>query len=152
MFRGAQELTLDAKGRMMVPARVRALFQASSSPDPMVLTIDITDPCILAYPLHAWEPIERQLLSLPTLDAQARRIQRLLLGHASEVNLDAQGRILIPSALSDYAGLKKDVVWVGLGHKFELWDAQLWHQHRDSWIKAGVDEKNLSDELKGISL
>lgn len=152
MFRGAQELTLDAKGRMMVPARVRALFQASSSPDPMVLTIDITDPCILAYPLQAWEPIEQKLLSLPTLDAQARRIQRLLLGHACEVNLDAQGRILIPDTLCEFAGLKKSVVWVGLGHKFELWDAAQWHKHRDAWIKDGVDEKHLSDELKGISL
>lgn len=152
MFRGAQELTLDAKGRMMVPARVRALFQASASPDPLVLTIDITDPCLLVYPLADWEPIERQLLSLPTLDTQARRIQRLLLGHACEVALDAQGRILIPRSLTEYAGLSKDVVWVGLGHKFELWDAALWQKHRQTWIAAGVDENNISDELKGISL
>lgn len=151
MFRGAQQVTKDAKGRIMLPARLRQILDAQAKPD-LVITIDMTEPCLLAYPLKAWEQIEAALLELPNLDPQTRAIQRLMLGHATELVPDAQGRILIPSLLTDYAKLSKDVILLGQGHKFELWDAALWRKRSHDWLKTGVVLDNLSDKLKGVSL
>jgi MraZ protein len=148
MFRGAQCITMDAKGRIMLPARLRQLFD---TPD-LVVTIDIVEQCLLAYPLKAWEKIESALLDLPNLDPQTRQIQRLILGHATELVPDATGRILIPALLNDYAKLSKNVILLGQGNKFEIWDASHWQKRSQDWIKSGINLEHLTDKLKGVTL
>lgn len=151
MFRGAQQVTMDAKGRIMLPARLRQLLDASGAQD-LVVTIDVTEQCLLAYPINAWEKIESALLDLPNLDSQTRQIQRLILGHATELVPDAQGRVLIPALLNDYAKLSKNVILLGQGNKFELWDSAHWQKRSQDWLKSGINLENLTDKLRGVSL
>lgn len=151
MFRGAQQVTMDAKGRVMLPARLRQLLDAHATQD-LVLTIDMVEQCLLAYPMKSWEKIESSLLALPNLDPQTRAIQRLILGNATELSPDAQGRILIPALLNDYAKLSKNVILLGQGNKFELWDENHWQKRSQEWLKSGVKLEHLTDVLKGVSL
>ena len=100
-----------------------------------------------------WEEIERKLAKLPSFNPAARRIQRLLMGHATDVEMDGQGRILLPPLLRDYAGVTKRMVMVGQGKKFELWDEAHWESCRAQWLE---EESQVADELpeevKSISL
>lgn len=136
-----------------MPTRYRERLQLDSKGS-VVLTIDTEERCLLLYPLPEWEEIERKLAALPSFNAAARRIQRLLIGHASDTEMDGQGRILVPPMLRDYAGLKKAVVLVGQGKKFELWDEEQWDSRRGRWLEeeSSTDESGLPDELKSISL
>jgi len=127
-FRGASNLSLDAKGRIVLPARYReSLSQISNSQ--LVVTIDIDQPCLLIYPLNEWEVVEEKINALPGFNKMVRRIQRKLIGYATEVEVNDSGRILLSAPLRSYAKLEKKVVLIGQGNKFELWDEQLWEQH-----------------------
>lgn len=141
MFRGVTNLSLDAKGRMAVPARYRERLQ-SESDGRVVVTVD-RDGCLLIYPLREWEAIERELVQLPSLNRQARRLQRLLIGHATECEFDGQGRILVPGPLREFAGIDRRVVLIGQGHKFELWDETTWNERRAAWLAADDEEEGL---------
>ena len=111
MFRGVSAINVDAKGRMAMPAKYRDRLQECCN-SRLVLTVDL-DRCLLLFPETDWEQFERKLMSLPTLNPRTRRLQRLFLGHASECEIDNQGRILLPQLLREYAGLDKHVVLVG---------------------------------------
>lgn len=141
MFRGVTNLNLDAKGRMAVPARYRDRLQAESE-GRVVVTVD-RDGCLLIYPLGEWEVIERELVKLPTLNKQARRLQRLLIGHATECEFDGQGRILVPGPLREFAGIDRHVVLIGQGNKFELWDEDTWNERRAAWMAADEEDEGL---------
>lgn len=141
MFRGVTNLSLDAKGRMAVPARYRDRLQAESE-GRVVVTVD-RDGCLLIYPLGEWEAIERELVKLPTLNKQARRLQRLLIGHATECEFDGQGRILVPGPLREFAGIDRRVVLIGQGNKFELWDEDTWNERRAAWMAADENDEGL---------
>jgi len=104
------------------------------------------------YPLPEWEEIERKLVRLPTLNAAARRLQRLLIGHATEVELDGNGRILLPPPLRDFASLDKAAVMIGQGNKFEIWDEGRWNTRRAEWLGATGNEGELPDEFGSLSL
>ena len=91
MFRGANKLTLDIKGRMVMPTRYRERLQERCG-GKLVVTVD-KDQCLLVYPMPDWEEIERKLMQLPTFNHRARRLQRLMVGYATELDLDAQGRV-----------------------------------------------------------
>jgi len=152
MFRGINAIIIDAKGRLAVPAKYRDVL---SHPDGahMVVTIDTDETCLLLYPKMAWQVIEDKLQSLPSFNAAARRAQRLLIGHASDVEMDGNGRLLLPPVLRDYAKLDKRVVMIGQGNKFEVWDEALWTMRRDAWLhEEAVGESALPDEMKTISL
>lgn len=123
-FRGVSELVLDVKGRIAIPARHRDGL-ASGGNGRVIVTADHGG-CLLIYPQLAWEPIEAKLMGLSSFDDRIRSVQRLFVGHADDVEIDAAGRILIPPALRRYAGLDKRVVLVGQGHKLELWDEVKW--------------------------
>lgn len=152
LFRGVTELNLDAKGRMAMPARYRERLLERCEGH-IVVTIDTDERCLLLYPLPEWEVIERKLDALPSFNAQARRVQRLLMGHASDVELDGNGRLLLPPPLRQYAGLDKRVVLIGQGKKFELWDEGLWSQKRDEWLAEETpDDEGLPAELQSLSL
>jgi MraZ protein len=150
MFRGATRVTLDEKGRMVLPTRQRqrALERGEGR---IVVTVD-RDGCLLIYPLPDWEQIERKLMSLPTLNERARRLQRLMVGHATEVELDGQGRLLVPPELREFAALSRHAMLIGQGNRLELWDETRWTERRDFWLKSEETASDLSAELDGLSL
>lgn len=140
MFRGVNDLNLDAKGRMSLPARYRDRIQENCGGN-LIVTVDV-DRCLLIYPFPEWERIEEKLMQLPSINKQVRRLQRLLLGHATECELDAQYRVLLPPPLRNFASLEKQAVLIGQGNKFELWNLENWSKMRERWIK---EENKLSD-------
>ena len=150
MFRGVQHINLDAKGRLSVPARQReSLLDISAGS--VVVTIDTQSACLVLYPLREWERIERDIQDLPTLNPAVRRFQRLVLGYATDLELDGSGRILLPQSLRDYARLEKKVVLVGQGNKLELWSEDLWLAERDAALATEV-KGDVPAELMSLTL
>lgn len=152
MFRGATLVNLDSKGRLAVPVRYRETLIEKATGQ-MVCTIDIHQPCLLLYPLPEWEIIEQKLSRLSSMNPIERRVQRLLLGHASECQMDSAGRLLIAPVLRQHAGLTKEVMLVGQFNKFELWDETAWHQQ----VKEDIDAEQsacstLPERLQDLSL
>lgn len=180
MFRGVSELSLDNKGRLAIPTRHRDLLvfnsqsQANetsstqnkatdstvendeisdSTHGSCIITIDTQERCLLIYPMAQWEIIEKQIEALPSFNAHARKVQRLLLGHATEVNVDSHSRLLIPPPLREFAGLEKQVVLLGQGKKLELWNKTEWDKQREIWLKEETkDGDDLPPSLMSISL
>lgn len=127
MFKGASSLSLDEKGRFAVPTKYRQPL-LSDEQGSLICTIAINEPCLWLYPLSEWYEIESRLQKLSNMNPRARRLQRMLLGHATEYQLDKNGRILLAPSLRTHAGLNKKIMLVGLLNKFEIWDEQRWHQ------------------------
>lgn len=150
MFRGVSNLNLDSKGRVAMPARYRERLLESCK-GCLVITID-RDGCLLIYPLPEWERIEAALMAKPNMNSQVRSLQRLLLGYASDVEMDAQSRVLIAPSLKEHARLEKHVVLVGQGNKFELWDEQAWVAQRKQWLNSDELAQGLSEALVSLSL
>jgi MraZ protein len=150
MFRGANKLTLDAKGRLAMPTRYRERLQERCGGN-LVVTVD-KDQCLLIYPFPDWEELERKLMKLPSLNVQARRLQRLMVGHATELELDGSGRILLPPSLREYGLLNRDVMLIGQGMRFELWDETRWNERRDEWLASADTATDLPAELETLSL
>jgi MraZ protein len=149
MFRGISSVTMDAKGRMALPARYRDAV-AVASDGRIVVTIDMRESCLLLYPLAEWELVQGKLENLSNINPQARLLQRLLIGHATDLELDAAGRLLLPSMLRDFGGLKKKLVLVGQGNKIEIWSADHWQQRLNLWREEGaalLDSEALFDGL-----
>lgn len=105
----------------------------------LIISIDTEQPCLLIYPLNEWELIEDKIEALPSFNPMTRRIQRLLIGHATDVEVDANGRMMVATPLREYAQLDKKVVMIGQGKKFELWDEATWHKSRDEWVNDKMD-------------
>lgn len=147
VFRGLSRLALDAKGRLAVPTRHREALDGNGAG--LVVTADPSQ-CLLLYPRAAWEPIQARLMGLSSFDPRMRGLQRLIVGHADDVEIDAAGRILVPPPLRQYARLDKHVVLVGQGHKFELWDEAAWQAQTAQVIAFGGT--SLPSELDGFSL
>ncbi|MBX3628929.1 MAG: division/cell wall cluster transcriptional repressor MraZ [Nitrosomonas sp.] len=148
MFRGITQLSLDVKGRIAVPAKYRnELFVQCSGH--LIVTADPSR-CLLIYPQPVWEPIERRLSALPSFNTNTRKLQRLLIGSANDVDMDSAGRVLITPPLRSFAGLSKDVVLVGQGEKFELWDEQQWNLQIEDALS--FNEEDMPPELEGFSL
>jgi MraZ protein len=150
MFRGAAKVTLDAKGRMVLPTRYRE-YALERGQGKLVATVD-RDQCLLLYPLPDWEVIERKLMSLPSLHAQARRLQRLMVGHATELDLDGHGRLLLPQELREFALLERRGMLVGQGNRCELWEEGRWNERRTLWLSNEAAETGLAAELDSLTL
>lgn len=118
LFQGSSALSLDAKGRLTVPTRHRDALAAQCSGQ-LTLTRH-PDGCLLIYPRPVWETKREEIARLP---AGARVLQRLMLGNAQDVDIDGSGRILVAPELRSAAGLSKEVMLLGMGGHFELWDA-----------------------------
>ena len=151
MFRGINIINMDAKGRVAMPTRYRESL-LDEADGQIVVTIDTDAQCLLLYPLFEWEHIERKIESLPSFNRAARRIQRLLIGHATDGEIDSHGRFLVPPVLRDYAALDKRVVLVGQGKKFELWSEANWQDERDACLTETEGEGQLPPELETLSL
>ena len=148
VFRGATKVTLDAKGRMAIPTRYRERLAARCDGE-IVVTVD-RDHCLLIYPLPDWEELERKLVRLPSMHKVARRIVRIMVGYATEVDMDGSGRILVSRELRDFASIEKQAVLIGQGNKFELWDEETWNEKRDAWL-GEEDDGDLPADLEAIS-
>ncbi len=141
---------MDAKGRIVLPARYRErLLEICQSQ--LMVTIDTDQPCLLIYPLPEWEIIEEKVEALPSFNPTTRRIQRLLIGHATEIEVDANGRMLLPGPLREFARLGKKVVLIGQGKKFELWDENLWAEHMNELL-GGDRSAELPEALRELTL
>jgi len=154
LFRGLNAINLDNKGRMIFPTRYRETVQTSQAAGPpLVVTIDTEAPCLLLYPMTEWQVLEQKIQALPSFNKATRRIQRLLIGHATEVEVDNSGRVLIPPLLREYANLTKEIVLVGQGNKFEIWDKEFWQKHRDDWLAEEADSTmDVPPALQSIAL
>jgi len=151
VFRGLTAISVDDKGRFSMPARYRETLLEEVEGQ-LVVTIDTQAPCLLLYPLADWEIIERKIEALPSFNPASRRVQRLLIGHATEVALDAQGRLLIPTLLRDYAKIDKTLILVGQGKKFEIWSEETWNSERARWLEPGIQDEQLAFNLQELSL
>ena len=151
MFRGLNKICLDTKGRITLPVRYKESLSLLSS-NLLICTID-QDHCLLLYPFKYWEQIEKQIMELPTLNPTSRRLQRLMVGHAAELEMDSNGRVLIPKELRNFAKLRKQVMLVGQGKKIELWKYEDWNKGREKWLSTkDIDLSNLPSELGTLSL
>ena len=151
MFRGVQHLNMDAKGRLAMPARQREPL-LSECGGKVVVTIDTQSTCLAIYPLPEWERIERDIQNLPALKPAVKRFQRLMLGYATDLELDGSGRMLLPPPLREYARLDKKLVLVGQGNKLELWSESLWVAEREQALLDSGAEAELPEELMSLTL
>lgn len=145
MFQGAAPLSLDAKGRLAVPARHRDGLLAAGE-GRLVLTAH-PHGCLLLYPQPAWLPIRAQIVALSSFSTQTAAARRLLVGFAEDIELDSAGRLLVSPTLRQYAQLEKDVWFVGQGGNFEIWSDSGWRAQQvsmsalgDGPLSAGLDK------------
>lgn len=134
-----------------MPARFREAVQLGAD-GKIVITIDMREKCLLLYPLPEWEVVQRKLESLANVGSRARLLQRLLIGHATDLELDAQGRILLPAMLREFGNLEKKLVLVGQGNKLEIWSADHWQERMQSWLAADAELADDGDEFTGLSV
>jgi len=139
VFRGGSTVKLDAKGRLALPTRYRPLITERFE-GRLVVTVH-HDGCLLLYPQPQWEEIEHRLINTANQDRRVRDMQRMLLGYATEVEMDGNGRILLAPRLRDFAKLDKNVALLGVGKKFEIWNEEAWGQIGSGWMagQAGAD-------------
>jgi MraZ protein len=152
MFRGANAINLDTKGRVTIPTRYRQQL-LDDCQGQMVCTIDTQQSCLLLYPLSEWEEIELKLSKLSSMNPHERRLQRLLLGYAMEAEMDGNGRILLSAPLRQHAQLEKQLMLVGQLNKFEIWDAHVWQQQVQQDIETEtLANFELTERLQDFSL
>jgi MraZ protein len=149
VFQGAVQLNLDSKGRLAIPAKHRDAL-LSGCEGRLVLTADHQDACLLLYPEQEWRPIRDQLQKLPSLNPQVRNLQRRLIGYAEELQMDAAGRVLVSPALRGFARLERQVMLVGQGNRFEIWDEARWNALNETMIGFGAGD--LPPGLEGFTL
>lgn len=153
MFRGINSVNLDAKGRMALPARFREVFGENADGHRLVVTIDSRERCLLLYPLDEWNTVQARLEGLSNMRRNARLLQRLMIGHASDVDLDSNGRLLLPSMLREFAGLNKKLVLLGQGNKIEIWAEEQWQKRLDAWLEERAGEVlDDGDDFADLSL
>ena len=147
MFRGLNKISFDTKGRISIPTKYREELLKISKKK-LICTIDL-DYCLLLYPLPSWLKIEQQIMKLPTLNTTSRKLQRLLVGHATDIDMDKSGRLLIPYELREFSMIKKEAMLIGQGNRFELWDYLRWTKLREKWLKS--DKYSLPKEFEGLT-
>jgi len=152
MYRGTSAITLDSKNRITIPTRYREELFADCQ-GKMVCTVDIQHPCLLLYPLPEWEEIELKLCGLSSMNPQERLLQQVLLGNASDCEIDKSGRLLINGPLRQHAKLEKSLMLVGQLKKFEIWSDNAWNTQMQQGIaKIQSGEIELTDRLLDLSL
>jgi MraZ protein len=142
MFKGFSTISIDAKGRLAIPARHRDQLSIEDS-NALVLTLNPWDRCLWLYPSSEWEVIEDKLQGLSDFDRESRRTKQIIRGYATDCALDSQGRVLLPNELRKFALLDKRVAFLGQGNKFEIWDDDTWSAQRDEWLD-GVNDRDSS--------
>lgn len=133
MFLGRHDHNLDGKGRLAIPSRFREGLAGG-----MVLTRGI-DRCITVYPLHAWDALADRVNGLPIGDADVRRFRRFVFAEAVALQLDAQGRVLIPAPLRSYAAIDRETIVVGVHDSVEIWCPAYWAEV-DAALDASAEQ------------
>ncbi len=154
MFRGISSISLDAKGRLAIPTRYREELQDIFDGQ-LVVTVAVNEHCVgeagclWLYPLAEWERLEQTISKLPTLNKMAGKLRRFLIGNATECEMDAQGRLLLPEKLREFAQMDKKLILVGQLNKFEIWNEQAWNAKERDWLE-NTDNEGL-EELGSLS-
>ncbi len=149
MFRGGSTVKLDAKGRLALPTRYRPLITERFE-GRLVVTIH-HDGCLLLYPQPQWEEIEHRLINTANQDRRVRDMQRMLVGYATEVEMDGHGRILLAPRLRDFAKLDKSVALLGVGKKFEIWNEETWEQIGSGWMEGQAVADGTPHSLESLT-
>ena len=145
MFMGEYNHTIDAKGRLIVPAKFREILG-----DNFIVTKGL-DGCLFVYPNDEWTRFEEKLKSLPLTNKNARQFTRFLLAGAAACEVDKQGRILLPQVLRGFASLEKDVVLVGVASRIEIWSRERWDESMNTY-DGDMDEVAENMESLGFSI
>lgn len=148
MYLGSNAISMDAKGRLAIPGKVRDAL-LSECEGRIVITAHTEERCLLIYPEQQWQQLLPKIESLPNINRKAAKMQRILIGYATPIEVDAgNGRILLPPTLREYAGLEKKLMLVGQSNKLELWSEEEWFKY----LKAGDDDDELPPEVLALSL
>ncbi|KYD13239.1 MAG: transcriptional regulator MraZ [Caldibacillus debilis] len=140
MFMGEYRHSIDAKGRIIIPAKFR-----ENLGDTFVLTRGL-DQCLFGYPMDEWKTIEEKIKSLPLTKKDARAFSRFFFSGATECEIDKQGRVNIPSTLIQYAKLEKECVVLGVSNRIEIWSKEIWEEYfNDSEQSFSEIAENLID-------
>ena len=142
MFTGEYRHTVDDKGRLAVPARFRAHLAGGAQVSKWI------DGCAALFPRADWDELARQTAALPVTDQGARTFQRFLFGTAFEVELDRQGRFVLPAVLRDFAGLESEVVVIGARNHLEFWSPKGWSKYSKQMDQPEV----LAEHLQGLGI
>ena len=143
MFKGIHNINLDTKGRLTIPTKYRSTINDQSGGN-MVVTIDPEEKCLLLYPVTIWVEIEKKINAMPNINKNARRIQRLLMGHAEDLEIDKNGRILLSRPLRTVTEITKKIMLIGQGEKFEIWSEDTWNNRVNTWRSEETDESEES--------
>lgn len=143
MFMSEYNHTIDTKGRLIIPSKFRDQLG-----DEFVVTKGM-DGCLFVYANEDWNAFEQKLTSLPLINKEARKFARFFLAGAAQVEVDKQGRILLPANLRDFAGLEKDVVLVGVGSRIEIWSRENW-ENMDA--DSNMDDIAATMESLGLTI
>jgi len=143
MFTGEYQHTLDGKGRVIIPSRLR-----DGLGERFVVTRGL-DHCLFVYPSSEWVRLEQKLKQLPFTKRDSRAFSRLFFSGAMEVETDKQGRVLIPLNLREYAGIEKDVMFIGVSNRVEVWSEGAW---RDYFGQANENYEELAEKLVDFDL
>ena len=137
-FLGEYEVTMDAKGRFLLPAAFKKQLTGDAA-NQFVINRGI-ETCLSLYPMQSWEPIFSQVSMLNEFDPKVRQFRRYFLNGATQVELDSAGRLLVPKTLMEYAGLEKDVVLVSAVNKIEIWDKARYTRFFESFTPESYSE------------
>lgn len=125
MFRGRYEHSLDAKGRLALPAAFKKVL-AGAGEEQLVVTTHISSRCLVAYPLSEWRAFETKFDALPQFEPSVMTMRRLYFGHAMDCPIDRTGRVLVPATLREYARIEREAFWVGGMRTMEIWSPDAW--------------------------
>lgn len=156
MLTGATILQLDTKGRLAIPSRYReALMERCGGA--LVTTVNVfgedrEDRCLWMYPCDAWGPAAKKVAKLSDHDANHRKVKREFIGHATDMEMDKSGRVLLPALLRNKVAITKGIYLIGQSNKFELWSEERWAARHAQGLMDDLDKDNMSAELKQLSL
>ncbi|ARU58701.1 MAG: division/cell wall cluster transcriptional repressor MraZ [Pseudomonadales bacterium] len=144
MFQGSNLINLDAKGRIAIPTKVREQL-AEKCDGRIVITANTQERCLKIFTFPQWEDIMHQLNKLPAFNRAAQRTKRIMIGYASEMEIDGNGRILLSQTLREYAGLEKKVMLVGQIDSLELWSEDAWNE----WLNQPCEDE-IPEEMNNL--
>jgi MraZ protein len=147
MFYGSHSINMDAKGRIAIPARVRELLQEACA-GRVVVTAHTENRCLHVFPEPQWQEILPKIEAFPSFNKISRRAKLLLMGHASPLELDSNGRVLLPPTLREYAGMEKKLILVGQGKSMELWCEDEFSRY----IDAPIDDEIMPEGMQNLAL
>lgn len=151
MFLGDSSLNLDAKGRLAIPAKYRGAL-ADCCASRVVVTASPWDECLWLYPRNTWDDLARSVARLPDFSETNRNVKRMVLGLAADLDMDGQGRVLLPQSLRRHASMDKAVMLIGQYNKCEIWSAERWTEKNEKMrAAANRPDSELSEELRNLS-